>query len=133
MKVREALLPDPRVVQAGASAREAAELLTHPHVRGVLVADGEKLLGAVTGDSLVAAVARGIDMGTATAGDVCEKDVPTVSPDLPLDEALHRMAELDLERLPVTEDGKLLGVLSREPIARRLAEDEPPSDDAGEG
>ena len=128
MKVREALLSDPRVLQVGASAREAAELLTHPHVKGVLVADGERLLGAVTRDSLVAAIARGVDTGTATAADVCDPDVPTVSPDLPLDEALHRMAELDLERLPVTEDGRLLGVLSREPIARRLAEDEPPAD-----
>ena len=128
MKVREALLSDPRVLQVGASAREAAELLTHPHVKGVLVADGERLLGAVTRDSLVAAIARGVDTGTATAADDCDADVPTVSPDLPLDEALHRMAELDLERLPVTEDGRLLGVLSREPIARRLAEDEPPAD-----
>lgn len=133
MKVREALLSDPRVLQAGASAREAAELLTHPHVQGVLVTDGEQLLGAATRDSLVAAIARGVDLGTATVADVCDSDVPTVSPDLPLDEALHRMAEHDLERLPVTEDGKLLGVLSREPIARRLAEDEPPPMDPGEG
>ena len=35
-------------------------------------------------------------------------------------------AELDVERLPVTDDGRLLGVVAREPIARRLAEDEPP-------
>jgi predicted transcriptional regulator len=130
--VREALMPDPRVLQAGAGAREAAELLTHPHVRNVLVADGERLLGSVTCDSIVAAVARGVDVARATAGDVCDPDVPTVSPDLPLDEALHRMAELDLERLPVTEEGRLLGVVSREPIARRLAEDEPPPPIEGE-
>ena len=43
---------------------------------------------------------------------------------MPLDEALHLMAERDLERLPVTEDGRLLGVLPREPVVRRLAEDE---------
>jgi CBS domain-containing protein len=44
---------------------------------------------------------------------------------MPLGDALHLMAEQGLERLPVTEDGRLLGVLPREPIARRLAEDEP--------
>ena len=43
---------------------------------------------------------------------------------MPLDEALHLMAEQGLERLPVTENGRLLGVLPREPVARRLAEDE---------
>jgi len=123
--VREALMPDPRVLQAGAAAREAAELLTHPHVSSVLVADGEKLVGCIGAESLVAAVAKGLDLQTATAGEIADTDVVTLPPDLPLDEALYRMAELDVERLPVTDDGRLLGVVSREPIARRLAEDEP--------
>jgi hypothetical protein len=30
----------------------------------------------------------------------------------------------------VVEDGRLLGILPREPILRRLAEDEPPEDEA---
>lgn len=127
MIVREALMSDPRVVQAGAGAREAAELLTHPHVSSVLVADGEKLVGCIAAEDVVAAVAKGLDLQTATAAEVADVDVATIPPDLPLDEALHRMAELDLERMPVTEDGRLLGVLSREPLARRLAEDEPPA------
>jgi CBS domain-containing protein len=124
MIVREALVSDPRVVDAGASAREAAELLTHPQVRNVLVTDGERLLGCVTEVTIVAAVARGVDLRSATVRDVCETDVTTVRPDMPLDEALHLMADEGLERLPVTEDGRLLGVLPRDPVARRLAEDE---------
>jgi CBS domain-containing protein len=125
--VREALMSDPRVLQAGASAREAAELLTHPHVSSVLVADGEQLVGCIVAENIVAAVAKGLDLQTATAAEIADPDIVTVSPDLPLDEALHRMAELDVERLPVTDGGRLLGVVSREPIARRLAEDEPPA------
>jgi predicted transcriptional regulator len=123
--VREALVSDPRVVSADASAREAAELLTHPHVESALVTDGERLLGCVTLESIVAALARGVDLLSATVREVCETDMATVGPDLPLDEALHLMAESGLERLPVTEDGRLLGVLQREPVARRLAEEEP--------
>jgi CBS domain-containing protein len=125
--VRDALMPDPRVLQAGASVREAAELLTHPQVSSVLVADGERLVGCIGAAGIVAAVARGLDLQTATAGEVADGDIVTLPPDLPLEEALYRMAELDVERLPVTEDGRLLGVLPREPIARRLAEDEPPA------
>ena len=125
MIVREALVSDPRVVSADASAREAAELLTRPHVESALVTDGERLLGYVTLESIVAALARGVDLLSATVREVCETDVTTVGPDMPLDEALHLMAESGLERLPVTEDGRLLGVLQREPVARRLAEEEP--------
>jgi CBS domain-containing protein len=124
--VREALVADPRVLQGTASAREAAELLTHPHVWSVLVADGDLLLGCISPEAIVHAVARGIDLQTATAADLADSNVATVDPDLPLSEALYRMAELDVERLPVTADGRLLGVVAREPIARRLAEDEPP-------
>jgi CBS domain-containing protein len=122
--VRDALVADPRVLDAEAPAREAAELLTHPNVRNALVTDGQRLLGCVTLESIVRAVARGVDLRSARARDVCGEDVVTVSPDLPLDEALHLMAEAGLERLPVTEDGRLIGILPREPIARRLAEDE---------
>jgi predicted transcriptional regulator len=125
MIVREALVSDPRVVSADASAREAAELLTRPHVENALVTDGQRLLGCVTLESIVAALARGVDLLSATVREVCEPDVTTVGPDMPLDEALHLMAESGLERLPVTEDGRLLGILQREPVARRLAEEEP--------
>ena len=126
MIVREALMSDPLVLQAGAKAREAAELLTHPQVTSVLVADGETLLGCIGAESIVAAVAGGLDLQTASAEEVADRDVVTIAPDIPLDEALYRMAELDVERLPVTDGGRLLGIVAREPIARRLAEDEPP-------
>lgn len=126
MIVREALVTDPRVLAADASAREAAELLTHPQVRSALVTDDDRLLGYVTLESIVAAVARGADLLSATVRDVCDTNVTTVPPDMPLGEALHLMAEEGLERLPVTENGRLLGVLPREPVARRLAEDESP-------
>jgi CBS domain-containing protein len=122
--VREALVADPRVLPADAPVREAAELLTHPHVRNVLVTDGSRLLGSVTEETIVAAVARGADLSSASVRDVYDGDLPTVPPDMALDEALHLMAEQGLERLPVVEDGRLLGVLPREPVARRLAEDE---------
>jgi CBS domain-containing protein len=123
--VREALV-HPRVLQGDVPAREAADLLARPNVESVLVVDGERLLGCVTKDAIVAAVAEGRDPRSLTARDLCDPDVTTIGPDTPLEAALHVMAEQGLERLPVTEDGRLLGVVPREPVVRRLAEDEPP-------
>jgi CBS domain-containing protein len=128
MRVREALLADPRVLVPGAPAREAAELLAKPNVENVLVAHGDRLVGCVTTSGIVAAVAAGRDLRALTVADLADPDVTTVDPEATLDEALHLMAEHGLERLPVTEDGRLLGVLAREPVLRRLAEDEPPED-----
>ena len=126
MIVREALVPDPRVLAAGASAREAAELLMRPNVKNVLVVDGDRLVGCVTRETVVAAVATGGDVRAMSARDLCDTNVVTISPETGLEEAIHLMAERGLERLPVVEKGKLLGVLPREPLVRRLAEDEAP-------
>jgi CBS domain-containing protein len=123
--VREALLSDPRVLAGDAPAREVAALLAKPHVESALVAEGDRLLGCVTKDGIVAAVAAGRDLRVLTARDLSDPDVTTIGPDVPLEEALHLMAEGGLERLAVTENRRLLGVLAREPLVRRLAEDEP--------
>jgi CBS domain-containing protein len=124
--VREALVADPRVLQADVPVQEAAALLSKPHVASVFVADGERLLGSVTEEVIVAAVAAGRDLLSSTVGELADADVPSVSPDVPLDEALMIMAEGGHERLAVVEDGRLLGILPREPVVRRLAEDDPP-------
>ena len=130
MIVREAVVSDPRVLESDALLRDAAELLLRPNVRSALVVDGERLVGCVTLRTIARAVAAGGDVRELTAAEFCEADVTTIGPETPLDEALHLMVERGLERLPVTEDGRLVGVLPREPVLRRLAEDEaPPPDD----
>lgn len=126
MIVRHALVADPLVLPAGAPAREVAAVLARPQVEHVLVADGDRLVGAVTEKAIVAAVAEDRDLRALTARDLADTDVPTVGPDTPLDKAIMLMGEAGLERIAVVEDGRLLGVLPREPVVRRLAEEEPP-------
>jgi CBS domain-containing protein len=128
--VREAMLTDPKALPASASAQEAGELLVRPEVRAVLVVDGEELVGLVTAELLVERViAAGRDPRTTKVAEVAEAVGITVSPDMPLDDAYQVMEAEDVERLPVTEDGRLVGVLSRSALTRRLAEDEPPGTD----
>ena len=126
MIVREALVADPPVLQADAPVPAAAALLVKPQVESVLVAEGDRLLGSITKEAIVAAVADSRDLRSLTVGDVADREVPTVGPEMPLGDALLLMAEQGLERLPVVEDGRLLGILPREPVVRRLSEDDPP-------
>jgi CBS domain-containing protein len=124
--VREALVPDPRVLAADASVREVAELLARPNVETALVLDGERLLGCVTRQAIVAALADGKDVARLSARELAAGEVTTIGPDAALDEAIRLMAEHGLERLAVTEDGRFLGILPREPLVRRIMEDDPP-------
>ena len=124
MIVREALVSDPRVLPGDATPQQVAELLTHPHVESALVVDGERLVGFITPETLVSAVATGRDLGSLSAADLADGEVQTIGPEESLEEALRVMAEHNLERLAVVDDGRFLGILPREPLIRRMAADE---------
>jgi CBS domain-containing protein len=125
--VREAMVSDPRALQASATAQEAGQLLVRPEVRTVLVVEGERLVGGVTQASLVErVVAAGLDPRTTLLAEIAQPALLTIGPDELLDDAYRLMEDEDVERLPVTDGGRLVGVLSRSGLQRRLAEDEPP-------
>jgi CBS domain-containing protein len=128
--VRDAMVPEPGTLDVSASAQEAGEKLSDPAVRAVLVSDDGKLVGVITRKTLVKeVVATGRDPRTTRAGDIAEPPLYTIDATLSLDEAFRELEEQDLERVPVIEDGRLVGVLSRAVLQRRLAEDEPPPEE----
>ena len=128
-RVRDAMVSEPRALSAGASAREAGELLTRPEVRAVFVVDGERLTGVVTRKTLVSkVVAEGRDPNAVLLGEIGEEPYYTIGPEVSLDDAFRYLEEHDAERVPVVEDGRLIGVLSRSVLQRRLAEDEEPAE-----
>jgi CBS domain-containing protein len=125
--VRDAMVPEPRTLAATATAQEAGTLLERPEVRAVLVCDDGRLVGVITRKTLVReVVAAGRDPRTTPVGAIAEPPLYTLGPEMPLDEAFRFLEEHDAERVPVTEDGRLVGILSRSALQRRLAEDEPP-------
>jgi CBS domain-containing protein len=128
IRVREAMIAEPRSLTTDDSARVAGEVLTPPEVRAVYVVDDAGwLVGVVTRKTLVArVVAEGRDPGTTTLGDVAEPPYYTIDADTPLEEGYRFIEERDAERVPVVDEGRLVGVLSRAVLQRRLAEDEGP-------
>jgi CBS domain-containing protein len=133
-KVRDAMVPEPRTLRGDSPAQEAGELLSRPKVRAVFVCEDDRLVGVVTRGTLVRdVVAAGRDPRTTPVREIAEPPRHTLDPELPLDEAFQFLEDEDLERVPVTEEGRLVGVLSRSALQRRLAEDEPPPFDEDPG
>jgi CBS domain-containing protein len=129
-RVRDAMVVEPPQLDGSATAQEAGEALDRPEVRAVFVIDEGRFLGVVTRKTLVREiVAAGRDPRTTTLREIVEVPLNTVGSELPLDEAFRFLEEQDLERVPVLENGRLVGVLSRAVLQRRLAEDEPPPED----
>ncbi len=133
--VRDAMVREPTTLADTASAQDAGRCFAdNPEVRAVFVstADGT-LVGVITRKTLVReVVAAGLDPTAVRLRDIAEPPVFTLEASLPLDEAFHLVEERDLERVPVVEEGRLVGVLSRAVVRRRLAEDEPPAGESGE-
>ncbi len=126
-RVRDAMVSDPLTLDASASAQEAGARLSDPGVRAVLVCEQSALVGVVTRKTLVREiVAAGRDPATTRLGDIAEPPIFTFDADQDLEGAFRQLEDRDLERVPVTERGRLVGILSRAVVQRRLAEDEPP-------
>jgi CBS domain-containing protein len=127
--VRDAMVRDPLALEADRSAREAGEALQNPDVRAVLVTDHGELAGVITRKTLVReVVARGLDPNATPLGSFAEPPNATLDSQMPLEDAFAFLEEHDYERVPVVENGTLVGVLSRSGVQRRLAEDEEVSD-----
>jgi CBS domain-containing protein len=120
------MIVDPPALEGSASAQEAGQLFLRPEVRNVLVCESGRLTGIVTRKTLVReVVATGSDPRDTLLRDIAEEPLFTIDADAELDEAFRELEERDFERVPVVEDGRLVGVLSRAVVQRRLAEDEP--------
>ncbi|NOG69227.1 CBS domain-containing protein [Roseicella sp. DB1501] len=56
----------------------------------------------------------------STAGDIMTREVVTVTEEVPLEHAAHMLEARNIRRLPVVQDGILVGILSRADLLRAL-------------
>jgi CBS domain-containing protein len=123
--VRDAMTEDPRSIGPSTSVVEAAQLMRDEHIGSLPITDGDTLLGMITDrDITTRVVAEGADLAATPVGNVYSQDLISVEPDKDLDEALMLMARHQVRRLPVVEDGRLVGIVAQADIALALTEDE---------
>lgn len=117
-KVRDAMTPGVQSVGPDETVAAAAAAMAENDVGALPVVKGAKLVGMVTDrDIVMRAVARGADTETLTVGEVASGAIHTVDPDEDLEQALQRMAEHQVRRLPVVEHGELVGILAQADVA----------------
>jgi CBS domain-containing protein len=116
--VRDAMTEDPRSVATSASVIEAARIMREAHIGSLPVTDGEQLVGMLTDrDITTRVVAEAVDPQTTSVGDVYSRDVIRVEADEDDEEAVELMARHQVRRLPVVEDGRLIGIVAQADIA----------------
>jgi CBS domain-containing protein len=117
--IRDAMTEDPRSIGASASVVEAAQLMRQEHIGSLPITDDEQLHGMITDrDITTRVVAEAADPKTTSVGDVCSRDVVSVEADKDHEAALELMARHQVRRLPVVENGRLVGIVAQADIAR---------------
>ena len=99
----------------------AARLLKRYNIGALPVcASNGRLCGVVTDrDLVIRCVAAGKDPGKTTVGQVMTGQVTSVEGDMDVSVAAHLMGRQQIRRLPVTEKGRLCGMISLGDMALR--------------
>jgi CBS domain-containing protein len=140
MKIKDVMTTEVLTVREKATFKDIVDLLVEYRVSGVPVVDAEgTLLGLVTEADLVSkeafdlrhrrplsAVTELMSGSTRwsrkaaglTADQVMTSRVVTARPDEDVRVAARRMLDRGVKRLPVVEDGKLVGIVSRQDLLR---------------
>jgi len=108
-----------------ASARDIALQLLSGLYSGMPVTDDKgKVIGVVTEFDLLDKLNEGKELVKLSAEDVMTKDPVTVDVNQSFEDMLKIMVEKNIIRIPVTQEGRLVGVIARCDILRTYIEPE---------
>ena len=120
MQIRDLMTPIVVSITPEESAGLAARLLSR-HNLGALPVCGERgeLRGIVTDRDIVTrCVAPGQDPGRVPVREIMSPDPDTISPDQDAGTAARKMACRQVRRLPVVENGQVVGMVSLGDLSR---------------
>jgi CBS domain-containing protein len=117
-RVREVMTPDPATASPSMSVVEAAQEMIRKEKGPLPVVEGGRVVAMVTDRDLVArVVAASRDPNTVRCEEIATEDLVTIRPDQDLQEARRLLAQHQLDRLLVVEEGdRLVGILSEADI-----------------
>jgi CBS domain-containing protein len=127
MKVSDVMTTDVETVQLDSTLEEVASIMKIENVGAVPVLDeDDDLIGIITDrDIVVRCVADGKDPAETHVEEVLSHELETIEPDVDIEEAAQLMADKQIRRLPVCEDGELIGMLSIGDLAVKAPRTEP--------
>jgi len=128
VRIRDIMSANVVAVEEKTSIHDARKIMDAHKIRRLPVLKKDKLVGLVTKHMLLEAspspaTALSIHelqylLAKMTVKDIMVKNPYTVSPDMPVEEALQLGQEMGYGGFPVVEDGRLVGVVTESDIVR---------------
>jgi CBS domain-containing protein len=110
--VSEIMSTDPATVPGQVAVTAAARMMRERDIGDVLVTEEGRLCGVLTDRDIVVRAVAEERSETATAREICSEDLVTCRASDEIERAVALMREHSVRRLPVVDDGRLVGVLS---------------------
>jgi CBS domain-containing protein len=111
--VRDVMTRNAVTVESGDTITAAARTMRDANIGDVVVVERGHVCGILTDrDIVVRSVADGRDPGATRVGEICSRDLTTLSPDHAIEDAVAVMRQKAIRRLPIVEEGRPVGVVS---------------------
>lgn len=117
MRLLEIMQTPVLTLTAGQLASDAAALLAAEHVRHAVVLRGDEVVGVIS-DGDLGGPHGGVVRKGKTVGDLMTGDPIVVAPHTTVAEAVALVRERHIGCLPVLEDGRLVGIVTRSDLLR---------------
>ena len=114
MKVRDAMAKTVSSARKSDKVVDVAQKMKQEDAGFIpVVENGGVVIGVITDrDIVITCIAEGHDPRGETAEHLMNRKVTTIGPDDDLEDAAGKMERDEIRRLPVVENGRLVGVLS---------------------
>ncbi len=125
LKARDIMTRPVVSARKNASARDIALQLLSGLYSGMPVTEEDgKVIGIVTEFDLLGQICEGKELVKLTAEEIMGKEPIAVDINTPIKDVLTTMLNRNIIRLPVTEEGRLVGVIARCDILKAYIEPE---------
>ena len=114
MKVKDCMCHEVAYLTPESTIQDCAKLMCNKHVGCIPVCDANKtIVGLVTDrDLILRSIACDKDVKTTNASDIMTGNVCTCTQDEHITDAENKMATNQIRRIPVTDNGKVVGMIS---------------------
>jgi CBS domain-containing protein len=124
MRVYEQMTRDVVTVDRDVTLLEVSHLLAERRISGVPVVDAKGRVRGVVSEADVVRLLGGEAFGETTAGDAMSSPAITIDPGRTVAEAAGVMLRHGINRLPVVDDKRLVGIVARADLVRAFIRDD---------
>lgn len=139
MLAKDLMMSPVVTIRSDATVADLCELMQFHHVNGVPVLDGDDRIVGIASEEDILYGALGLDASSPDAredaaprgaldrlrvSEIMTSPAITVGEDTDVAEACRTMWKMRIHRLPVVQDGKVVGILSAMDLVRAVAEGE---------